>query len=184
MSLTSIAKNFLMQLSQKIIISGPFGSNEYLYRQIRLNLPVDAQLVRLADVEGAVAGGAVTAGVYRHFASLKTSSARHTYLIQIMVDFIPGIHSEHNRMQCLDGHDRCKHSARVIVRKGQALDEHTHFRVAITKLLAPGDPLMFHDTLYTYPQMINDDYISILDEFGKDLLHASLAANLMAFSRP
>jgi hypothetical protein len=71
------------------------------------------------------------------------------------------------------------------VRKGQVLDEQTHFQVAVTKLLAPGDLLMFHDTLYKYPEMTNEDYISIrdspdLDEFGKYLLHSSLTANLTA----
>lgn len=183
----SVGKDFLMQPLQNTIITGPLGGNEYLYHQIRLHLPVDAQrmLVRPMDMEGAVARGAVIAGVDRHFASLKTSIVRHTYLIQILVDFITGIHSERHRMQCLDGRDRCKDIARVIVRKGQVLDEQTHFRVAITKLLAPGDPLVFHDTLYTYPQMTNEDYISIrdsphLDEFGKCLLHASLTANLTA----
>jgi hypothetical protein len=166
---------------QNIIITGPFGGSEYLYDQIRLHFPVDAQrmIVRPMDFQSVVARGAVTVGIDRHSARFGTSTAYHTYLIQILVDFLPGLHSNLHCVQCLDGQDRCNDIARVIVRKGQVLDEPTHFRVAITKILAPGDPMVFYDSLYTYPQMTNENYISLhdhpdIDELGKYLhTHAS-----------
>src|ERR1700728_2321398 len=113
MPCASVGKDFLMQPLQNIIITGPLGRNEYLYCQIRLHLPVDAQrmLVRPMEMEGTVTRGAVIAGVDRHCASLKTLIMRYTFLVQILVDFIPGIHLELYCMQCLDGQDRSKNIA-------------------------------------------------------------------------
>jgi hypothetical protein len=163
-----------MRRLQNIIITGPFGGNEYLYHQIRLHLPVYAQrmLLRPMEFQSVVARGAVTVGIDRNSAPFRTSTAHHTYLIQILVKFLPGLHSQLHCVRCIDGQDRCNDIARVIVRKGQVLDEPAHFRVAVTKLLAPGDPVVFYDTLYTYPQMTNKNCISMhdhpdIDELGK-----------------
>ena len=139
---------------------GGFGASEYLFQQIKLQIPPQYQskVVRPMDSVAAIVRGAVTAGVTESMITHRV--ARRHYLMATLQPFREGYHPERYRIPSLDGTDRCKYTRHVFVQKGTRMKIGEPVRIPFFRQVAPGATLMFEDIIYACDDDICPDYIT------------------------
>jgi hypothetical protein len=133
---------------QNILVVGGFGASEYLFEQIKINVPpqYSSKVVRPMDSVAAIVKGAVTAGITESIITHRF--ARRHYLMATLEPFREGHHPEQYRVPSLDGNDRCKYTRQIFVRKGQKVKIGEPYKASFFRQVAPGATLMYEDTLY------------------------------------
>jgi hypothetical protein len=159
-ALKRINLTFNVNFRQNILVVGGFGASEYLFQQIKLQVPpqYEAKVVRPMDSVAAIVKGAVTAGITERIVTHRV--ARRHYLMATIEPFKHGYHPEEYRVPSLDGRDRCKYTRQIFVRKGQRVRIGEPYRASFFRQVAPGASLMYEDILYCCNDDICPEYIT------------------------
>lgn len=135
------------------MVAGTFGGNEYLFQQIKLDLPQEfkSKVVRPMDSALAVAKGAVTCGI---MAKTTASTAYRHYLVDALQPFQSGRDPDYYCVTWPDGRLRCKYTYQKVISKAERIKFGEPRKISVEKFMAPGESLVFEDKIY-----ISDDDI-------------------------
>lgn len=174
---------------QNVLVVGGFGGSEFLFQEIKDNVPQQYQhgVVRPMDAVAAVVKGAVTAGVSQSLVTARV--ARRHYLMATLTPFKPGYHKEEYRVPSLDGNDRCKFTRHVFVNKGQRITIGEPVKISFFRQVAAGSSLTYSDILYVCdmdncPEYITDPGIRPLVTLTSDLSRKSLERDFQTVATP
>lgn len=143
-----------------MLVVGGFGASEYLFNQIKDNVPVRYQrgVIRPMDAIAAIVKGAVASGISESLVTARVS--RKHYLMATLQTFREGYHEESYRIPSLDGNDRCKNTTQIFLPKGQSMTIGESVKISFYRQVAPGSRLIYNDVLYTCEKDICPEYIT------------------------
>jgi hypothetical protein len=95
------------------------------------------------------------------------------YLMETLQIFKPDIDPEYYRVTSLDGQDRCLYSWGTAIAIGARVSRDEPRPFSMQKLVAPGDSLLFEDTIYSS----NNAPPPYIVESGKEILPLLTAQN-------
>lgn len=123
-------------MSQKIIVTGDFGANDYLFTQIKLRVPLQYQVgvVRPPDPATASVKGAITAAV-------SAFPADRNFFIQDSQPFQPGVHPENSKAMSPDGRMLSTTATTILLAKGQLI-RLGQSRTIIRTMAVPADHIL------------------------------------------
>ncbi|KAK9458039.1 hypothetical protein V1511DRAFT_455245 [Dipodascopsis uninucleata] len=157
-----------------ILVVGGFGASQYLYDQLRLQVPpqYSNKVLRPMDSVAAIVRGAVVTGIYERV--LVSRVSRKHYLMATLSPFKPGIHPEAYKVLSVDGGFRCKNTRQIFVQKGQRLKIGQTIKISFFRQVPVGSSLIFEDRLYSCdedvcPEFITDPSVQVMVVLSSDL---------------
>lgn len=146
--------------AKNILVVGGFGASDYLFQQIKENVPpsIRSGVIRPLDAVAAIVRGAVITGITESVLTARIS--RMHYLVATVQVFKEGHHKEEYRVSNFDGQDRCKYTRQIFLAKGQRVNIGEPVKLSFFRSVAPGAKLVYDDVLYVCDKDDCPEYIT------------------------